>query len=93
MVKYYQFVNDNGIFICFNEFPTEEDFINFVKYLEEKLGTQIRETKKGPYSLLGEAFYKNNLINVMFHEDTGCCIRVDTKNEKLANEIRSLCFM
>jgi len=35
MDKFYQFENKNGIFICFNEFQNESDFIKFISFLEK----------------------------------------------------------
>jgi hypothetical protein len=92
MEKTYQFESKNGLFICFNDFQSENSFNEFKNFICKKLATKETSVEYAPYSVIAETNYKGHSITLMFHEDTGCCIRLDKGKNMLANDILGVCF-
>lgn len=87
MEKFYRFENQTGAFICFNEFQSESDFGAFSELVKKSLGIDIVAIIEGPYSITAKGSYNGVEICLMFHEDTGCCIRVDLEHSIVCEEI------
>lgn len=87
MKPIYCFSNQNGMFVCFNTFQEEDQFEEFLLFIKEKLLFVVNNTQQGPYSIIGKCEYNKNEFTVMFHEDTGCCIRVENEQQVLFDEI------
>ena len=82
----------NGIFVVFNDFDRKEDFPLFLDFLKQKLGTEISEPTQYPYSLASEFLVDGEKAIAMFHDDLGCCARVDPGKQELANHIINGCY-
>lgn len=82
----------NGVFVIFNDFDHHEDFSGFLDFLRQKLGINISEPTQYPYSVASEFLIDGENVIAMFHDDLGCCARVDPGNQQLANHIVRDCY-
>jgi len=82
----------NGIFIIFNDYEHEDDFSCFLDFLGTKLNVVVPNPDLHPYSLTTEIALPEGLVIAMFHDDTGCCVRVGNEARSLADQIINACY-
>jgi hypothetical protein len=90
--KTYLFQTVNGIFVCFNEFYSGDMFDAFLEFLRKKLAVNISESTRGPYSSLVDFSFGAIDVTAMFHDDTGCCVRVSDRDLNAARQIVAMCY-
>lgn len=92
MKKTYLFSNNNGTFVCFNDYENEDDFDEFLSFVCGKIHVAIPPKVQHPYSMTAELVFSGVPVIAMFHSDAGCCLRFDSVNQSLANEIVGICY-
>ena len=87
MKKTYCFTNENGIFICFNQFESEDDFYEFIDFLKLRLGFSIENIKQSPYSITGDGNFNGTRITLMYDGFAGCCLRLELNQQALTDNL------
>jgi hypothetical protein len=82
----------NGIFMIFNNYDKEDDFPSFLSFLTSHLGVKMPNIEQHPYSLTADIQMPDGILTAMFHDDTGCCVRLASNDETLANQIAIACY-
>lgn len=81
-----------GIFIIFNDYESEDDFKDFVNFVVFKLNVVAPEFVEYPYSQAAVIDLPGGEITAMFHDDTGCCVRVAPDEQALADFVVRACY-
>lgn len=84
----------NGIFVIFNDYEFEDDFSSFLDFLSKKLKVTLTKPTQYPYSLAVEIAQPEGEMTAMFHDDTGCCVRIAPGEQALAlaDHIVHVCY-
>ena len=92
MEKFYKFENNNGIYVCFNEYQYEEDYPEFLELISKKMNIELPSSWQGPYSIYSEFEYAGHTFVAMFDGYTGCCLLIRTAPDAgiIAEEIFKL---
>ena len=77
----------NGIFVCLLDYEDESDLTEVIALLEERLGSLFPELKYGPYSSFTETEHVGRPLVAMYHQDTGCCLKLQSHDNRLAAQI------
>ncbi|MBB3981766.1 hypothetical protein GGR44_001425 [Sphingobium fontiphilum] len=82
----------NGIFIVFNDYEKDDDFQDFINFVVSKLDVDSPESVQFPYSQAAVIDLPGGEITAMFHDDTGCCVRVAPDEQALADLVVRACY-
>jgi hypothetical protein len=92
MRKTYTFENENGTFISFLDYESEDDFETFLAFISGKLGVPIPETSLSPYSIFAELKYSETPLTAAYGSDAGCYLRIPPESQLCAREIVEKCY-
>jgi len=92
MKKTYKFENDNGIFISFLDYESEDDFSSFLAFLSAKMSIPRPLITVSPYSLIAEFEFRGAILDASYDTDAGCSLRIPPDSELSAEAVIGLCY-